>query len=99
MVPGCSRIPVLSVHLPQTVYGVYDMAGNVKEWVWDGFSMTYYSESPLIDPRGPSSRIGAIIRSGSWYYAANECRVANRGRNDLTWAMVDMGFRCARSAP
>src|SRR6185503_2331661 len=49
-------------------YGVFDMAGNVMEWVADWYSDTYYLDSPASNPLGPDSGSGEqqVLRGGSW---------------------------------
>jgi len=44
--------------------GIYDMSGNVNEWVWDWSDE--YSSAPQINPKGPSGGERRIIRGGSW---------------------------------
>ena len=58
-------------------YGLYDMAGNVWEWVWDSWGQ--YSMTAQADPRGPSSGSYHMFRGGSWYNIAETCRVVIRG--------------------
>ena len=45
-------------------FGLFDMLGNVWEWVHDGYSAAYYAESPSIDPQGPASGENRGIRGG-----------------------------------
>jgi formylglycine-generating enzyme required for sulfatase activity len=86
---------------PPNGYGLYDMAGNVFEWMNDWFGLEYYSESPQDDPQGPETGVDKVLRGGSFYYdCPYTMRVADRG-----WVFPDytgdmsLGFRCARDAP
>jgi formylglycine-generating enzyme required for sulfatase activity len=50
-------------------YGLYDMTGNVFEWVWDWADNTgtkYYTSSPATDPHGPDTGTFRLLRGGSW---------------------------------
>ena len=78
-------------------YGLYDMGGNVWEWTMDNYGHDYYAESPLNNPKGPSTGRFKVIRGGSWHSGAM-C-IQNYYRNGLSPSWVDfaVGFRCAKS--
>ena len=85
-------------HFAANGYGLYDMAGNVNEWCWDRALADYYSISPGIDPRGPSTGTGTgrLARGGSWTQGASFSRVARRADYPPQFNVDYVGFRCAR---
>ncbi|NOT05935.1 MAG: SUMF1/EgtB/PvdO family nonheme iron enzyme [Anaerolineales bacterium] len=81
-----------------SVYGTYDMAGNVWEWVNDWYDETYYKNSNLSkNPLGPESGDSRVLRGGSWVNYGNGVRSADRIWNDQTVSSDVLGFRCSRS--
>jgi len=76
-------------------YGLYDVGGNVWEWVNDWYSSSYYSSSPTNDPPGPSSGTSRVYRGGGWAYSTDYLRVAYRFYNFPTYLSYHTGFRCA----
>ena len=78
--------------------GMFDMLGNVSEWVSDAWDSTYYQNSPTQDPQGTSSGQLRVTRGGSWASVPKDVRVSFRSGRNPTERAVDLGIRCAVDA-
>lgn len=78
-------------------YGLYDMAGNVYEWCWDRYGVSYYGSAGSQDnPHGPDTGTSRIRRGGAWSNYASSLRCAGRYSYSPDYGSSDIGFRCAR---
>jgi formylglycine-generating enzyme required for sulfatase activity len=78
--------------------GLYDLCGNVWEWVWDWYQQSYEA-LPMTDPVGQSTGERRTHRGGSWRDSASFARVAQRGADLPTFRYYSVGFRFVRSSP
>ncbi len=73
------------------LFGVYDMYGNVWEWVADCWTENYSYPSPDI------RNCQKVLRGGAWDSAPTSLRGTNRSKNSMTSKHHNFGFRIARS--
>jgi formylglycine-generating enzyme required for sulfatase activity len=76
-------------------FGIFDLAGNVTEWVADWFSESF-PEGDVRNPKGPDSGSGKVLRGASWYEPAERLGVTKRWHANPSSRNDGIGFRCAR---
>jgi len=75
-------------------WGLYDMHGNVWEWVRDYYQHDLGSEA-VTNPTGPFFGTGWTARGGSYDFEAENCRAASRTEGPMEYSNFFLGFRLA----
>jgi formylglycine-generating enzyme required for sulfatase activity len=79
-------------------YGLYDMSGNVDEWVSDWYKGDYHKISPKKNPTGPEKGIQRVLKGGAWDNHWYGIRTTRRIAQDPDNKSSYFGFRCVKSA-
>jgi formylglycine-generating enzyme len=93
---GEKPMAVGSLEAGKSPYGVFDMAGNVVEYIADFYDADYYANSPTSDPTGPDTGMRHGGRGGGFKSDAEYLRASKRDWYDETDSAASLGFRCAR---
>jgi formylglycine-generating enzyme len=94
-VTGLSSPKGVGIGIPNEL-GIYDMTGNVHEWVWD-----YFDELPTeaqINPRGPDTGTSGTRKGGAYSTGFENSSLLNRSDLSVSGGIGDGGFRLVRNA-
>lgn len=103
--PSEAAMPTPPGAFPPNPLGLYDMSGNVNEWVSDNYLESYYAQSPVDNPKGPTAGQRDIfeglpyrvLRGGDYEnFSANT--TVSRRKGSQTLASEVRGFRCSASS-
>ncbi|QXD15898.1 SUMF1/EgtB/PvdO family nonheme iron enzyme [Rhodocaloribacter litoris] len=79
-------------------WGLYDIQGNVWEWVQDWYDAGYYARSPRLDPQGPETGTLRVVRGGSWRDNVAGWLILRNNASE-GFRSNEIGFRVARDVP
>ncbi len=95
---GLSTIsPVGSYEAGKSPYGMYDLTGNLWEWVFDWYDATYYRLSAKENPTGPAKGTMKSLRGGAWLTLGQRSPVTRRNFEPSMNRQLYLGFRCVQS--
>ncbi len=92
---SCKAAPLAVGHKKPNSHGIYDMSGNVMEWVNDRFDSRYYKQSPKTNPKGDPFGVNRVLRGGSYNSVANQIRTTCREYLAPDIRKNEVGFRLA----
>ena len=89
------RSPVTRSDCEPNGLGIYDMSGNVAEWLNDRYDKRYYRKTPRDNPQGPEMDKKRVLRGSSWRFGAGGLRTSDRFKCRESFKCENLGFRCA----
>jgi formylglycine-generating enzyme required for sulfatase activity len=96
--PDNKTTPVNKFAKGVSEFGIWDLCGNVGEWVSDWYENKYYSRSPESDPKGPTEGSLKVYRGGGYHTNRMDIRAASRHSATPPMYQDYIGFRCAMDA-
>jgi len=90
-------MPVQAYDAGRSPYGLFNMAGNVNEWVQDWYAANYYEGSPEHNPQGPEQGQFKVLRGGSWSDLPKYLLTYGRFKLPPETKNSYTGVRCAKS--
>ncbi|MBP7867640.1 MAG: formylglycine-generating enzyme family protein [Acidobacteria bacterium] len=94
---GGAGTPFPVGELLPNAWSLYDLSGNVSEWVWDRYE--WYPSGSLVDYTGPAGGSMHTTRGGCWESDARHVRSSSRGSTNRYMRHEDVGFRLVRTMP
>ena len=80
-------------------WGLFDMAGNVREWVWDTYDETSHNSGARVDPVGDGGGLYTVVRGGGYGDGTRPGRAADRIKLLTHGVYREVGFRLVRRMP
>lgn len=93
--PQRKTTPVDAYEGGKSAFGIWDMCGNVGEWVSDWYAADYYTHSPESNPQGPSTGTERVYRGGAYQGNKVDIRALKRQATAPHISQDYIGFRCA----